>query len=108
MAVRDIEVLFEYLEYRTIICCKRNDICEEVEHHLALAGQLNERRVIVLSRSKPKTQPNNGYILQKWVPRWGCFVNVESVNDINAEDRITVAKLNSEISEVSWLCSLSY
>ena len=85
MAVHDIEVLFAYLDYRAIICCQRNNICEEVEHHLALAG-LNGTRVVVLSQSKTQL---NGYFLQKWAPKWGCFVNVDSVSNINAEDHIT-------------------
>ena len=100
MAVHDVEVLFEYLEYRAIICCRRNNICDEVEHHLALAG-LNGTRVVVLS------QPNthlNGYFFAKVGSQMGVLVNVHSVNDINAEDRITVAKFNLE---VSWLYLLS-
>lgn len=101
MAIRGkIEVLFEYSEYRSVICCERSNICEEVEHHLALAGQLNEARVIVLSRNNANTHLN-GYFLQKWSPKWGCFVNLDSLNEISGEDRLTVAKFNLETSKVS-------
>ena len=99
-----IEVLFEYFKHRSIICCKNDDICQQVERHLAIAGRLEEPRVVILSsnrihcESRSSTNEIHEFFLQKWVPKWGCFVNVESLNEISGDDRLTVVARSSSKS----------
>ena len=113
-----VEVLFEYFNYRSIICCKNDDICQQVERHLEIAGPRLEEpsdrpRVVVLSESsKSRSSKIHEFFLQKWVPKWGCFVNVDSLREITADDRLTVvarssSKSHTEItaSEVAKLTS---
>lgn len=99
-----VEVLFEYFNYRSIICCKSDDICQQVERHLAIAGRIEEPRVVVLSSNRVHCESRSSsneireFFLQKWVPKWGCFVNVDALSEISGDDRLTVVARSSSKS----------
>ena len=95
-----VEVLFEYLGYRCIICTHKSKICEEVKRHLQTSGVDHNPRVVIASLSPQSASSDTVYFLQRWNPKWESFVNVESLNDIKKEDRLTVVKAlsNPEVS----------
>ena len=101
------EVLFEYHGYRSVICTHRSKICQEVERHFETSGADHNPRVVTVSSplqpddSNHDTSSSKVYFLQRWNPKWGSFVNVESVDDIKSEDRLSVVKVLSDSEAVS-------
>ena len=71
-------------------------LCREIEHYLSRAG-VAEPEVVVLSYmlSGPKRR-HNAYrrtqFLQQWNRDWKCYVNIDSLEEIVASDRLTVAR----------------
>lgn len=76
-----------------------------MERHLKTSGADENPRVVIAtlppqpSSSTDVTRAPSIYFLQRWIPKWRSFVNVESVNNIKREDRLTVAEAlsNSEV-----------
>ena len=90
-----MEVLFEYAaaEYRCIICTQKSKLCREIEQHLRRAG-VAEPNVVVLSYTdgRERFEERTNFFLQRWDTVWNCFINVDSLEEVVAGDRLTVAK----------------
>ena len=87
-----VEVLFEYKGSRKELIFQASDVCDRVEQELQDLG-VNEPRVNVSAGlAKPDNDNPNCFFLQKWCHKWGAFINVENVREINRDDRLTVVR----------------
>ena len=91
-----LEILFEFKESRSIICCERPEISDEVELKMSrILGVDTRPRVFVLASRARRYTTAPYYLLQRWVEKWKCYINVDSLEQIKSEDRLSVT-LNKE------------
>jgi len=92
-----MEVLFEYpaAEYRCVISTQKSKLCREIEHHLRRIG-VAEPNVAVLSYTltggRERFGERTNFFLQRWDTDWDCYINVDSLEEVIAGDRLTVAR----------------
>ena len=96
----EIQVLFEFKEYRCILRTAKPRLSREVEHHLRRvfgfvqpyvlsscpSAELTDGITSSTSRSSP-------FYLQRYNAQFSTFINVDSVEEIMEGDRITVIQL---------------
>ena len=85
-----IEVLFEFKEIRTIICCERVRIPEQVEQQISRIAGIESPKVFVLASRGRKSTTTQYYLLQRWVNKWKSYINVDSLEQLRNEDRLSV------------------
>lgn len=97
-----MEVLFEYdpSEYRCIICTQKAKLCREIEQHLRRTG-VADPTVSVLShtladRRHARFEERTNFFLQRWDTDWKCYINIDSLEEVAAGDRLTVAARKQE------------
>jgi len=108
MADKEIEVLFEFKENRNIICCKPSRICEEAELQISIVSGVDcsPLKVFVLSSSRRRSVPGPYYLLQRWAPKWKCYINIDSVKQIKSDDRLSVVTAAWEKRPRYWIHSI--
>lgn len=100
-----IEVLLEFKGNRTIICCEHSRIPEKVEQQISQVLGEESPDVFVLGSSGRRSTTTPYYLLQRWVTKWKSYINVDSLEQIKSEDRITVVLANK--AESVEVCSYS-
>lgn len=81
--------------YRAIIETDRSRLCRDIQGHLKRAGVPNPS-VFVLSFNTDNVrgeETSTKFYLQRWNREWDCFINVDSLEDVQSGDKLTVAKL---------------
>jgi len=86
----EIEVLFKYFKYRcSYYLYRKKKLCREIEHHLQKVGSLADPEVVVLSFTGSTARI-------QWNSDWKCFINIDSLENVGANDRLIVARTHPE------------
>ena len=85
-----IKLLFEYRESKRCLCVNRSNVCETIEKELSRFGQTVSK--VSLSGD---CGSSNSLLLQKWSTAWDTYVDVETVDDLDDKDRVTVVRLSA-------------
>jgi len=95
-----MNLLFEYAasDYRAVIQSERPRIVREIEHHLRNTGVCSPAVYVLSQNTKAiKGENNTHFYLQRYNLQWGCFVNLDSAEDIEESDKLTVAKIPNKV-----------
>ena len=90
-----MELLFEYSEYRCVLRTNKSRVCKDVEGLLKKAGVTNLSVLAFITNMggiKAGGKKLTTFFLQKWNSDWRCYINVDSLEDIDNGDRLTVVK----------------
>ena len=101
---RMVEVLFEYKGSRRVLCFEVSTVCDRVEQELRDLGVTEPN--VNLSAGLAESDNHSSFFLQKWCSKWEAFINVESIDEIHGNDRLTVVRKPSS-SPVKVISSLS-
>ena len=99
-----IEVVFEFKAYTRVLRTTKAKLCREIEQHLRRVFAADDPYVL---STCPSTCPTgsalphsreriNIFYLQRYNAKHDRFVNIDSVEEINEGDKISVTKLDSE------------
>ena len=106
MEAEKIQVLLEYGgSRRPLLVSKSGSMCNVIERELEKLGCI-EPSVHVSAGMVAMNAPGGLFLLQRWSTTWNSFVDVESVDDIETQDRLTVVRAPSQ--EVKLNISLSW
>lgn len=86
-----MEVLFEYRgSRRQLSASSGENLLECVTTELRRVGR--SRAQVYTASVDLRTIDNSGevYLLQKWSPQWGCYLDVNRASDINDGDKLAV------------------
>ena len=89
---RMVEVLFEYKGSRKVLCFQVSSVCDRVEQELRDLGVTEPNVNLSAGLAKPDSENPNCFFLQKWCRKWGAFINVENIDEIHGDDRLTVVR----------------
>ena len=81
-----IDVLFQFKGSSKVLTLSPHDACPYIQQELRNMGF--EGAVVTLS-SKVSVEPNH-FFLQKWSRKWETFVDVETIQQIAQDDKLTV------------------
>ena len=96
-------MVFEYVGSRRPLFVTRNGgLCNAIERELEKLGCIEPD--VHLSALKPPS--HQSFLLQRWSTTWNVFVDVESIDDVEDQDRLTVVRAPSQ--EVNIPCFLPY
>ena len=86
-----MEVLFEYRGSRRPLTIASGDsVTQCVSNELHLVGRSGARVVTADTDLSTEREGGRVYLLQKWSPQWGCYVDVSNILDIRDGDRLAV------------------
>ncbi len=87
----DIDILFGYKGSRKDCKATHSTLCMCIQQQLHSFGESDS---VVLSGSCPEPESSNQeiFLLQKWSAKWNTFVNVDRVEEINDQDRVSVTR----------------
>ena len=97
MAENDVLCLgLEYNKSFTTIRSRRSNILLKVAEELKM---LSGADIVVLTISSRNRQARSGtlgsqyYLLQRWMDTWDTYVNVDSIEQLQDRDKLTVCKV---------------
>ena len=93
-----IQLLFEYRESKRCLRVNRSNVCETIEKELSRFGQTVSK--VSLSED---CGSSNSLLLQKWCTAWDTYVDVETVDDVDDKDRVTVVRLLMSIYSTRYI-----
>ena len=82
-----MDVLFEFEGSRKAVKVTKESLLHVIETELKSFGYVVR---VVLSGGEAEEGWDGCYILQRWSPRWMSYVDVQSVDEVMEEDRLTV------------------
>ena len=87
----DIDILLDYKGSRKDCKATHSTLCMCIQQQLHSFGESDP---VVLSGSCPEPESSNQeiFLLQKWSAKWNTFVNVDRVEEINDQDRVSVTR----------------
>ncbi len=91
----EIDILFDYKGSRKDCKATHSTLCKSIEHQLRSFGECDPDP-LVLSGCCPepeaKVDQQAIFLLQKWSVKWNAYVNVDRVEEINDQDRVSVTR----------------
>ena len=63
--------------------------------------------LVISGSSKSQSYDGLKYYLQKWSLRWGCYINIDSCDELNDGDRVTIVPRSEAATALSPLCDSS-
>ena len=105
-----VEVLFVYKGSRRALFFQVSAVCDRVEQELQDLG-VNEPTVnLSAGLAKPENKNLNCFFLQRWCHKWETFINVENVQEIYSNDRLTVVRkhTSSPIKVCPYISKIKY
>ena len=90
----EVEVLFEFRESKRQLKVSPKSICKVLAQELSQFGK--EGVVVQLAKpqsSRDTVQPAGVYLLQRWSTTWQTIIDVESIQEIDDKDRLTVVPM---------------
>ena len=100
----EIEVLFEWQEYRNIIKSKRSQLLDKITENLACVAGQSDVQVHTLQSSRKGTprgkQKKSQYLLQRYINDWKTHVNVDSIDQVKNRDCLTIMAKPSSATEL--------
>jgi len=101
MAENDVLCLgLEYNKSFTTIRSRRSSILLKVAEELKM---LSGADIVVLTISSRNRLARSGtlgsqyYLLQRWMDTWDTYVNVDSIEQLQDRDKLTVCKVTTEL-----------
>ena len=90
-----IHVLFEYAGSRRPLLVPRNGaLCNAIERELEKFGCVEP--CVQVSAVLHAPSGGRSFLLQRWSTTWNAFVDVESIDDVESQDRLTVVPAPSQ------------
>lgn len=98
----ELEILFEWQAYRSIIISKRSQLLERLTEVLASFSGKREIQIHTLQTSRKPSKGKQGiFLLQRYVSNWKTYVNVDSIDQVKNRDSLTIITQPSVLSTLS-------
>lgn len=91
---KEIEVLFEWRDNRSIIKAKQSELLDRITEIFAtFSGQDAQIHTLQSNRQVTgKVTKQGKYLLQRFVHNWSTYVNVDSINQVKNRDILTITQ----------------
>jgi len=78
---------------KTEFYCRQSKICKKVGREIERALGV-KRRVCMLSPARARPKDGVYYLLQRWKSDWKSFINVDSLQQIEDQDKLVINKVD--------------
>jgi hypothetical protein len=101
------EVLLVLKEWRRVVRLNRSktmNLSDVIENKI---NDHYDDTLVISGSSKSQSYDGLKYYLQKWSLRWGCYINIDSCDELNDGDRVTIVPRSEAATALSPLCDSS-